>query len=69
MVKDKVVRFKYYKDDILWYETEDGFEFPVTTFEAGTAKLNAEDKAIFFMRWIRKQVELDGKLCSHSNEF
>ena len=28
IVKDKKVRFKFYKDGELWYETDDGFDFP-----------------------------------------
>jgi hypothetical protein len=29
LVKGKRVRFKFYRDGELWYETDDGFEFPV----------------------------------------
>ncbi len=54
LVKDKVVRFKYYRDGELWYETEDGFDFPVPISDTGTGIFQAEDKAILFMRWIRK---------------
>jgi hypothetical protein len=57
MVKDKMVRFVYYRDGELIYITEDGFEFVVPISDAGTGTFKAEDKAIFFMRWIRKQVE------------
>lgn len=57
MVKDKKVKFKYYRDGELWYETEDGFEFPVPIGDTGTGVFKAEDKAILFMRWIRKRME------------
>jgi len=57
MVKDKVVRFLYYRDKELWYETEDGFQFPVPINDTGTGTFKAEDKAILFMRWIRKRME------------
>jgi len=57
MVKDKKVRFSYYADKALYYVTEDGFEFPVPIDEIGNATFKAEDKAILFMRYIRKQVE------------
>ncbi len=57
MVKDKVVRFRYYRDGELTYATEDGFLFPVPTEDAGGATFLAEDKAILFMRYIRKQVD------------
>jgi len=57
MVKDKKVRFSYYRDGELWYKTEDGFEFPVPLSDAGNAVFQAEDKALLFMRWIRKQLD------------
>lgn len=58
MVKDKVVKFLFYKEGELWYVTECGFEFPVPISDAGTAAFNSEDKAILFMRWIRKHIAL-----------
>ena len=57
MVKDKTVRFVHYRDGELTYRTEDGFEFPVPISDTGTGTFQAEDKAIFFMRWIRKQLD------------
>ena len=56
LVKGKRVRFKYYRDGELWYETEDGFEFPVPIADTGTGIFNAEDGAILFMRWIRRHL-------------
>ena len=59
MVKDgKRVRFTKYLDGNLYYKTEDDFEFPVPISDIGNATFLAEDKAILFMRYIRKQVEL-----------
>ncbi len=57
IVKNKTVKFMYYREKELWYSTEDGFEFPVPINDVGTAFMKAEDKAILFMRWIRKHVE------------
>lgn len=58
MVKDrKKVRFSFYRDNELWYVTEDGFEFPVPLDEVGNATFLHEDKAILLMRYIRKHVE------------
>ena len=55
MVKDnKKVKFQYYTNSELWYATEDGFKFPVPTSDIGTACFLAEDRAILFMRYIRK---------------
>ena len=59
MVKDhKKVRFSFYRDQELWYVTEDGFEFPVPLHDVGNATFMAEDRAILFMRYIRKHIEL-----------
>jgi len=56
LVKDKKVRFSFYRQKELWYTTDDGFEFPVPITDAGDAVFLAEDKAIYFMRYIRKQL-------------
>lgn len=56
MVKDKKVRFLYYREGELWYTTECGFEFPVSINDVGQASMNAEDKALLYMRWIRKHI-------------
>jgi len=55
MVKDNArVHFRFYRDGALWYATDSGFEFPVPVMDAGGATLLAEDKALLYMRWIRK---------------
>jgi hypothetical protein len=56
MVKDKVVRFKFYREGELFYETECGFVFPVPLSDVGNATFLAEDKALLFMRYIRKHL-------------
>ncbi len=57
MVKDnKKVRFSFYRDKALWYKTEDGFEFPVPIEDIGNGVFLAEDKALLFMRYIRKHL-------------
>jgi len=57
MIKNKQVHFKFYRGKILYYETEDEFLFEVPIEDTGTGVFNATDKASFFMRWIRKQLE------------
>lgn len=57
MVKDKKVYFQFYRSGELWYVTECGFVFPVPTDDVGNAVLQNEDKAIMFMRYIRKHLE------------
>ncbi len=55
MVKDgKSVHFTKYRQGNLYYRTESGFEFPVPLEDIGDATFLAEDKAILFMRYIRK---------------
>lgn len=59
MVKDnKQVTFVHFKEGELWYRTEDGFEFPVPVADVGTATMLAKDKALLFMRYIRKHVDM-----------
>jgi len=54
---NQMVTFRFYRDGRLWYATECGFEFPVPIDEAGTATFLAQDRAILFMRYIRKYLE------------
>jgi hypothetical protein len=58
LVKGKKVRFRFYRDGELWYETDDGFEFPVPISDTGTGIFRAEDSAIQYMRWIRKHLAM-----------
>lgn len=58
MVKNKKVMFIHYANKELWYKTEDGFEFPVSIEDTGNATFLAEDKAILYMRYIRKHKEM-----------
>ena len=58
MVKDnKQVNFLFYRDSNLWYKTEDGFQFPVPIEDIGNATFLAQDKALLFMRYIRKHLD------------
>lgn len=58
MVRDgKRVKFVCYKQNELWYETENAFAFPVPIADTGDGIFLAEDKAILFMRYIRKHLE------------
>ena len=60
LVRDgKKVRFLFYRDKQFFYEQEDGFVFPISLEEAnaGRATFLAEDKAIYFMRWMKKYIE------------
>ena len=48
------VKFQYLRDRSLWYSTECGFIFPVPLSDTDEATFMSEDKATYFMRWIRK---------------
>lgn len=66
LVRDnKKVKFSYYRDKEFWYEHEDGLLFPIALSEvdnpAARATLLATEKAIFFMRWIKKYIEVAKK--------
>jgi hypothetical protein len=52
----KKVKFQFYRSGELWYVTECGFEFPVPISDTGLATFLAEDKAMMFMRYIRKHL-------------
>ncbi len=52
----KQVHFVHYQGKELWYKTECGFEFPVPIDDTGEAAFASQDKAILFMRWIRKHL-------------
>lgn len=59
-LKDHVrgaVTFSHYFDGSLWYLTDTNFLFPVPISDIGTATFLATDKAILFMRYIRKHLE------------
>ncbi len=55
LIKDNKAHFVSYKEGFFIYRVND-FEFPVPLSDIGGATLLAEDKAIFFMRWIRKHI-------------
>ncbi len=54
---NKKVKFIWYRSGEMWYTTECGFEFPVPLSDVGTACLLAEDRAILFMRYIRRHID------------
>ena len=54
---NKKVYFLFYRQKELWYKTECGFSFPVPIEDIGDGVFAAEDKALLFMRYIRKHLE------------
>ena len=53
---DKKVRFCSFKNKELWYVTESGFKFPIPLHDAEGGEFLAEDKAIYFTRWIGRYI-------------
>lgn len=53
---DKMVQFIRYRDKNLWYMTGCGFEFPVPIDDIGNATFLNNDRAMLFMRYIRKHI-------------
>lgn len=51
------VNFKFYRKNELWYECDNGFVFPVPVSDTGDGVFNPTDRAMLFMRWIRKELE------------
>ena len=56
IVKGNNAHFVFFRDKALFYETDDGFLFPIPIEDAGSATFNAEEKAILLMRYIRKHL-------------
>lgn len=57
VIDNKKVKFVQYKQKELWYITETGFEFPVSIDDIGDGIFKVEDKALLFMRWIKKHIK------------
>lgn len=56
------VHFQHYRQGFFFYAVEDFYsselyEFPVPADDIGTATMLRTDKAITFMRWIRKAIK------------
>ena len=45
IVKGQKARFVFFRDGALFYQTDNGFRFPVPVDDAGSATLHAEEKA------------------------
>tara|TARA_R110002073_G_scaffold73578_3_gene179993 strand:+ start:493 stop:744 length:252 start_codon:yes stop_codon:yes gene_type:complete len=56
IVKNQNAHFVFYRDQSLFYETDNGFLFSVPISDAGSATINSQEKAIMLMRYIRKHM-------------
>ena len=57
VINNKQVEFVKFDSDNLWYKAENGFEFAVPVSDIGASTFIPKDKAILFMRWIKKQLD------------
>jgi hypothetical protein len=48
------VTLLYYRKGELWYECESGFRFPVPVSDCGDGTFLPSDRAMLFMRYIRR---------------
>ena len=53
----KVAKFKQYRQNTLYYETDDGFIVGIPISDLGTTTLNAEEPAAKFTKWIQKTLD------------
>lgn len=70
LVRDnKKVRFSYFRDNEFWYQHEDGLLFSISLAEAtaGRATFLAEDRAMYFMRWMKRFIEAYKKTLQEEN--
>lgn len=51
------VTFQFYRGGNLYYQNQMGLVFPVPIEDVGEATFMNEDKALLFMRYIRKHIE------------
>lgn len=59
LIDGHTVQFVYFREgNFLYRVSGTDFEFPVPLSDIGNATLLAEDKAIMFMRYIRKHLEV-----------
>lgn len=59
IIKDNTVRFDFLRAGVAYYKvtvSNEDYRFPVRLDDVGDATLMSEDKAIMFMRYIRKAI-------------
>ena len=60
--RENAVEFAYFRQGYFYYNVADDntgleYQFPIPIEDIGTATLENRDKAITFMRWIRKAIQ------------
>lgn len=67
VANDKQVHFQFYRKGELHYKTDDGFSFVVPAADAGDGTFLSSDRAMLFMRYIRKQLEANAQGLGENN--
>lgn len=60
IVKNNTVHFDHYKNGYFYYNVKVDtqiYRFPVEMMDVGATTMHSVDKALIFMRWIRKALE------------
>ena len=60
IIKDNVVKFSHLRAQVAYYNVkvlDKTYVFPVPLEDIGVSTLLAQDKAITFMRWIRRSID------------
>lgn len=56
--KDKNVTFVKFQNNEMWYECDNGFQFPIPLYDLQEATFLAKDKSSLFLRWITRQIKV-----------
>lgn len=56
--KDKNVSFVRFSNNEMWYECENGFQFPIPLYDLQGATFLAKDKSSLFLRWISRHIKV-----------
>lgn len=65
LVKENVNFVQYRKGELFYRTSHTGFIFVVPVYDCGDAEFKAEDRGVFFMRWIRKQLDANNQGREH----
>lgn len=58
LIKDgKTAKFKQFRLNTLYYETQEGFVFAIPIHELGESTLLAEERCASLMKWIKRALE------------
>ena len=61
------VTFMHYRHGEIWYTTDCGFQFPVPIADTGDGTFLATDRAMLYMRYIKRHIDVinKAKLAQH----